>query len=307
MTETTTPYRELAAILRRHALVDGEFPTAIPGLVVSRRSRPTEPVHTAVKPCLALVVQGSKSLAIGSETLRYAVGDFLIVSLDLPIVSRVTMATAKEPHLGVGLALDIERLASLLARVDVAEVARRGDEPDARGASVNAASPLLLDGVVRLVRLLDTPGDITALAPLFTEEILYRLLTGPCALRLLSLSRADTPARSVLLATRWLRDNFAEPFRVEDLARRVGMSASSLHHHFKAQTTLSPLQYQKQIRLNEARRLIVVDKLDVGGASQTVGYQSASQFTRDYGRMFGQPPSRDAGAGLVEAPVRRSG
>jgi AraC-like DNA-binding protein len=163
----------------------------------------------------------------------------------------------------------------------------------ARGVAVNRASPLLVDAVARMLRLLDHQEDIAAMAPLYEEEILYRLLTGPCASRLLHIARADVPTKCVAKATRWLAAHFSKPLRIEGLAQHVGMSPSSFHHHFKAVTAMSPLQYQKQLRLNEARRLIVVDRLDVASASLRVGYQSPSQFTREYSRLFGCPPRRD--------------
>jgi AraC-like DNA-binding protein len=194
------------------------------------------------------------------------VGDFLVISLDLPIVSCVTVASM----LGLGLAIDPERLANVLARVDVSTMAP-SPSVTARCIAVNRAAPVLLDAVVRLLRLLDEPEHVPALAPLYEEEILFRLLTGPCASHLVHIARADTPSQSVVKAASWLREHFAEPFRMDDLARRVGMSVSSLHHHFKVVTAMSPLQYQKQLRLNEARRLILVEHVDVAGASYRVG------------------------------------
>jgi AraC-like DNA-binding protein len=241
------------------------------------------------------VVQGAKSLTVGCDSVDYGAGDFIVATMNLPVVSRVTIASAKKPNLIIGLALDTERLANLFARLDVTSLASRPNNA-ARGVAVNRASPDLIDAVVRMARLLDREDDIAGMAPLYEEEILYRLLTGPCASRLLHIARADVPTRSVAKATRWLGANFAEPLRIEDLARHVGMSVSSLHHHFKAVTAMSPLQYQKQLRLNEGRRLILVDHIDVASASLRVGYQSPSQFTREYARMFGRPPRRDANA-----------
>ena len=287
-------YEEMVAIITRHAGSDGEFTSAIPTLHLSRRSSPSQPLHTALRPCFALVVQGAKALTVGSDSLEYRVGEFLVASLDLPVISRVTAASAGKPNLGIGLAIDSERLSSVVARLDVSALRVDGA---ARGVAVNRASPLLLDAVVRLLRLLDREQDIRALAPLYEQEILYRLLTGPCASRLLHIARADTPTKCVAKAASWLGGHFAEPLRVEELARRVGMSVSSLHHHFKAVTAMSPLQYQKQLRLNEARRLMLVEHLDVATSSFRVGYQSPSQFTREYARMFGQPPRRDLVSG----------
>ncbi|AKU97854.1 Transcriptional regulator, AraC family [Labilithrix luteola] len=295
MDAKTESYRELVEIITRHTSSDGEFKTAIPTLHLSRRSSPSQPLHTALRPCFALVVQGAKSLTIGNETLEYGVGNFLVASLDLPIVSRVTAASATKPNLGIGLAIDSDRLAGMFARLDVTKLTSTAGVTT-RGVGVNRVSPPLLDAVVRLLRLLDRQEDIPALAPLYEQEILYRLLTGPCASRLLHIAKADTPTKGVAKATSWLADHFAEPLRIEELARRVGMSVSSLHHHFKAITAMSPLQYQKQLRLGEARRLILVEHLEVAHASFRVGYQSPSQFSREYARMFGKPPRRDLDA-----------
>jgi AraC-like DNA-binding protein len=288
-------YEDLVAIITRHALSDGEFTTAVPRLHLSRRSSPSQPLHTSLRPCFALVAQGAKALTVGSEGLVYRVGEFLVASLDLPVVSRVISASTTKPNLGIGLAIDPERLASVVARLDVPSLASKVDG-SARGVAVNRASPLLLDAVVRLLRLLDRPEDIPALAPLYEQEILYRLLTGPCASRLLHIARSDTPTKSVAKAATWLGEHFAEALRVEDLARRVGMSVSSLHHHFKLVTSMSPLQYQKQLRLSEARRLLLVEHADIASASFRVGYRSPSQFTREYARTFGRPPARDRDA-----------
>ena len=295
MNTNTERYRELIAIIRRHARSEGDFKTAIPTLLLSRRSSPSEPVHTGLRPCFALVVQGAKSLTVGSHSVEYGVGSFLVATLDLPVVSRVTVASATKPNLVLGLTIDHERLSQVFARLDVTSLASPPSNA-ARGVAVNRASPPLLDAVVRLLRLLDRQEDIAALAPLYEQEILYRLLTGPCASRLLHIARADVPTRSVFKATRWLGAHFTAPLRIEELARHVGMSASSLHHHFKAVTAMSPLQYQKQLRLNEGRRLILIEHLDVGSASLRVGYQSPSQFTREYARQFGRPPRADVGS-----------
>jgi AraC-like DNA-binding protein len=287
-------YRELAELVAKHARADGENATAIEHLFLSRTSAPTQPIHAAQWPCLALVVQGAKSLTIGADVFTYGVGDFLVVSLDLPVVSRVLQATTGKPTLGIGLAIDRERLANLLARVALAAPAQPSH---AFGVAVNRAAPELLEATLRLVRLLDRPRDIAALAPLVEEEILYRLLVSSAGAGLVRVARADTPSNQVVAAARWLREHLAADVRIAKLAARVGMSVSSLHHHFKAMTGSSPLQYQKQLRLNEARRLLLVERLDVSSAGYRVGDRSPSQFSREYARQYGQPPRRDvAGA-----------
>jgi AraC-like DNA-binding protein len=288
------PYQEMASIIARFATRDGEYPTAIASLFFNRRSSPTQPLHTAQWPCFALVVQGAKSLGLGAELYRYGVGDYLVVSIDLPVVSRVTEASAAVPHLGLGMAIAPDRLKDVLGRVGPARSALAPDQM--RGVGINAAPPELLDASLRLLRLLDRPEDIPALAPLIEQEILYRLLTGPFGPRLLQIATSETPSNRIARAIAWLRQNFAQPLRIEDLARHVGMSVSSLHHHFKAVTALTPMQYQKQLRLHEARRLMLMERLDVGTAGYSVGYQSPSQFSREYSRLYGLSPLRDIDA-----------
>jgi AraC-like DNA-binding protein len=288
-------YQELRDLLARFATRDAEYRTAIGSLFFARRSSPTQPLHTAQWPCFALVVQGAKSLTLGSDVYRYGVGDYLVVSLDLPVVSRVVEASPESPHLGIGLRIDPERLAEVLARIDLPRPALL---PDAmrggmRGVGVHRAPTELLDAALRLVRLLEHPGDIAALAPLVEQEIVYRLLTGPFGPRLLQIATMETPGNRVAQAIAWLRREFMQPLRIDELAARVGMSMSSLHHHFKAVTAMTPMQYQKQLRLHEARRLMLVERLDVGTAGYRVGYQSPSQFSREYSRHYGLSPTRD--------------
>jgi AraC-like DNA-binding protein len=288
------PYGELTTIVARFAATDGPYDTAIGGLFFSRQSAPTPYSHTAQWPCFALVLQGAKTLEVGADIYRYGVGDYLVVSLDLPVASRVIEASAERPYLGLGMAIDPARLKEVLARVEFLPPAVGPDEM--RGVAVNVAPPELLDATLRMLRLLDRPQDIAAMAPLLEQEILYRLLTGPLGPRLLQIATADTPSNRIAHAIDWLRDNFSRPLRIEDLAERVGMSVSSLHHHFKAVTAMTPMQFQKQLRLHEARRLMFVEHMDVGTAGYTVGYQSPSQFSREYSRLYGQSPLRDIGA-----------
>ncbi|HWM67878.1 MAG TPA: AraC family transcriptional regulator [Steroidobacteraceae bacterium] len=300
MAGSPDPYREIASIIARFATSDGECSTAIGNLFLSRRSSQTQPLHTAQWPCFALVVQGAKSLVLGPEVHRYGVGDYLVVSIDLPVVSRVTEASAEAPHLGLGMAIAPERLKEVLGRINVPRSAITPAEM--RGVAVNKAPLDLLDAAVRLLRLLDRPEDIPALASLIEQEILYRLLTGPCGPRLLQMAMIETPSNKIAQAIAWLRENFMRPLRIAELADQVGMSMSSLHHHFKAITAMTPMQYQKQLRLHEARRLMLMEHLDVGTAGYKVGYQSPSQFSREYSRLYGLSPSRDAES--VCAPTR---
>lgn len=291
MSRRPAPFREIASIISRFAPEDGEYATTIESLFFARRSSPTRPLHTAQWPCFALVAQGEKSLTLGQETYRYGVGDYLVVSLDLPVVSRTTEASSEIPHLGLGMTIDPQRLGDLLDRV----VARpSGMAVDClKGVAVNTAPPDLVDATIRYLRLLDQPEDIAAMAPLIEQEILYRLLTGPYGPRLLSFATADSPGNRIAKAIAWLRNNYMLALCIEELAEQVGMSVSSLHHHFKAVTAMTPMQYQKQLRLREARRLMLVENLDVGTAGHRVGYQSLSQFGLEYSRLYGQSPLRD--------------
>jgi AraC-like DNA-binding protein len=286
-----SPYREMVSIIARFAKSDGECSTPIGNLFFARRSSPTQPLHTAQWPCFALVVQGAKSLGLGAEVHRYGVGDYLVVSIDLPVLSRVTQASTETPHLGLGMAIAPDRLKEIIGRVGVARPTILAHEM--RGIAVNKAPPDLLDATVRLLRLLDRPEDIPALAPLIEQEILYRLLTGPFGPRLLQIATTETPSNRIAQAVAWLRENFTRPLRIEALAERVGMSVSSLHHHFKAVAAMTPMQYQKQLRLHEARRLMLMEHLDVGTAGYKVGYESPSQFSREYHRLYGLSPMRD--------------
>jgi AraC-like DNA-binding protein len=285
------PYRELASIIARFTEGDEECPTAIGNLFFSRRSSPKQCVHTAQWPCFALVVQGAKSLTLGSDVYRYGIGDYLVISLDLPVVSRVVEASAKVPNLGLGMRIEPDRLKELLARISTARPAIAVG--DMRAVAVNKAAPDLLDAVVRLLRLLDRPEDIPAMAPLIEQEILYRVATGPFGPSLLQIATIETPTNKIAQAVAWLRQNFTRTLRIEELAERVGMSTSSLHHHFKSVTAMTPMQYQKQLRLHEARRLMLVERLDVGTAGYNVGYESPSQFSREYSRLYGLSPLRD--------------
>jgi AraC-like DNA-binding protein len=291
MTLPFHPHSELASIIARFATDDGDFPTAIDNLSLFRRCSPTQPLHSAYKPGFAIVAQGAKRLTVGTDVYRYGAGHYILTSLDLPVASHVTEASVETPYLCFGLAIDSERLSDLLARVSIPRPTLAAD--GMRGLAVNIASPELLDASLRLLRLLDRLQDIGAMAPLIEQEILYRLLTGPDGPRLLQIASAESQSNKVARAVGWIRVNFAEPLRIEDLADLVNMSVSSLHHNFKAVTAMTPMQYQKQLRLQEARRLMLVDRLDVGTAGHRVGYQSPSQFSREYSRLYGMSPLRD--------------
>jgi AraC-like DNA-binding protein len=286
-------YEEMAKIVSRYATDDREHPTSINGLFLSRRTSPTQPLHTSAQPCFALVLQGEKSLTLGEEVYRYGVGNYLLVSLDLPVLAQVTQASETTPLLGLGMAINPDRLREVIGRTGPLSSTSPSDQT--RGIAVNQAASELLDASLRLLKLLDVPQDIPCLAPLIEGEILYRLLTGPFGPRLRQIAITETPSNRIAAAIAWLKKNFTHPLRIQELAHLVGMSVSSLHHHFKVVTAMTPMQFQKQLRLHEARRLMLVERLDVGSAGYAVGYPSRSQFSREYTRLYGKSPLRDIG------------
>jgi AraC-like DNA-binding protein len=293
MTGVSAIYKEMVEIVSRHANDDCEHKTLIDCLIVNRRTSSMQPLHTTQRPCFGLVLQGEKSLTLGGEAYRYGIGDYLVVSLDLPVLSQVTQASESKPLLALGMAINADRLKEVMGMAGGFRLTIPPDQT--RGVAVNKATPELLDASLRLLRLLDAPQDIPILAPLIEGEILYRLLTGPVGPRLGQIAITETPSNRIAAAISWLKENFMHPLRIEELAGRVGMSVSSLHHHFKAATAITPIQYQKQLRLHEARRLMLVERLDIGSAGYAVGYQSPSQFSREYTRLYGNSPLRDIG------------
>ena len=257
--------------------------------MLARQPTPTDPIALVVDPSLCIVAQGAKEVFLAGEVYRYDPAHSLLVSVDLPISARVVEATPARPCLAVRVSLDPSVVGELLA--DCPDAPPPG--PPARGLDVSPVEPQLLDAVARLVALLDSPRTSRPLAPLVLREVTYRVLTGPQGARLRQIAAAGAPAQRIARAVRWLRDHFADPLRVESLARQARMSLSGFHQHFKAVTGLSPLQYQKRLRLQEARRLMLGEGLDAAEAAFRVGYESPSQFSREYRRMFGAPPRRD--------------
>ncbi|SES34342.1 AraC family transcriptional regulator [Rhizobium sp. NFR03] len=293
-------------IIARFASEDGDHTTSVPGLTVHRRSEQAVPSCGAYRPSFALIAQGAKKVTLGHETYVYGGSDYLLTSFDLPVTSQIVQASPESPYLGMVFEIDVAKIPPLLAllerhgatgesRDDPARVSFEASASEQRGMTVAALTPELEDAALRLLRLLDRPGDIPALLPLIEQELIFRLLTGPHAARLRQMAMVESQSHQIGRACAWLKEHYALPLRIEDLARRVSMSVSSLHHHFKAITAMSPMQYQKQLRLQEARRLMVEDKLDAGSAGHQVGYESPSQFSREYARQFGAPPLRDAG------------
>jgi AraC-like DNA-binding protein len=276
----------LRALAARHA--EGRSKeTAIPRVAIHKGCGPTQNSSALFEPKLCLVLQGAKQIMIGDQLLYYDSANYFIASVELPATGRIIEASPEHPYLGLTLTLDWQNLAALIA--DTAE--RR--EPPGMGFCVSPVTPQLLDAWLRLMRLLDTPDDIPVLAPLCEREILYRLLQGPQGGVLRQIVKTDSRLSQIRRAAAWIRENFDQTLRIENLAALSGMSTASFHRHFKAATAMSPLQYQNMLRLRHARQMLIASG-DATRAAYAVGYESASQFSREYARMFGAPPARDA-------------
>lgn len=283
------PRSDLAAILEQFAPIDGEHKTAIPSLSLFRFSSTTEMEYGISRAALVMAAQGTKRVIVAGQA--YDCGDMrcLITSVDLPVMSQIRQATEETPYLGLALSLDVRRIADLMTDMQLS----RPDVLHVGAISASDISPSLQDSILRLVGLLKTPADIPILAPLMETEVLYRLMLSDQGPRLRHIAVNDSQTSRVAKAIEWIKEHYIERLRIEELSQRVNMSVSSLHHHFKEVTTMSPLQYQKQLRLHEARRLLVRQDCDVNKVAAQVGYESPSQFSREYSRLFGRPPLRD--------------
>jgi AraC-like DNA-binding protein len=279
---------ELAAIIMRHAPDEGMAGTALPRLSLIRADRPTVPVPSVYEACFCMIAQGSKRVSLADQSVLYDASHYLLVSLDLPLVGHVIEASPSEPYLCCKIDIDQAVLADLILAEGAP--ARRAE---LSVLAVYPSDPDLVDAVCRFVKLLDRRASIPALAPLIEREILYRLLTGPHGPALRQMAVADSRLSQVSRAIAKIRAHFHERLRIDDIATAAGMSASSLHEHFKAITRMTPLDYQKHLRLQEARRLMLAGGMSAGAAGYAVGYDSQSQFSREYHRLFGAPPRRD--------------
>jgi AraC-like DNA-binding protein len=287
----------LRELIPRHA-GEGMTRTALlPGVSVICSPTTTEPLGEVAEPALAVIAQGAKETALNGRTFAYGAGQFAIVSVELPVIGRIVQASAGEPFLAFVLELRPERIAALLLETAPAATARPGAVDAApAGLAVSDASPALLDAIGRLLALLDAPGDAAALAAGVEREVLWRLVTGPQGATVRQIGLADSRLAHLARTIRWIRGHYNEALRVEELAALATMSVSSFHRHFRAVTAMTPIQFQKQIRLHEARARLVAEPGDVAGVGFAVGYDSPSQFSREYRRLFGEPPSRDARA-----------
>jgi AraC-like DNA-binding protein len=281
----------LARLIAAYAPHDGGFDLRIPGLHVSRFSRVNkECVHALRVSSLCIVPQGAKTVIVGDEVFEYDASRMIVFSVALPVAAQVTRASQSEPYLSIRLDLDPHKIAELVLRVFP-----HGLPPVQERSAVylTAADAGMVNAATRLMECLGQPGDTELLAPLVVDEILIRLLRSPIGVRVAQMGFAESSVQRVAKAISWLRANFSQPIKVEDLAEMVHMSISSFHEHFKSVTSMSPLHYQKVLRLQEARRLMLSTMMDAGTASQRVGYLSPSQFSREYSRFYGSAPTRD--------------
>jgi AraC-like DNA-binding protein len=267
-----------------------QYTTAVPDLSLFRREEPTEPVTGMYEPSICMVAQGSKRVLLGEDTYVYDAHHYLITSVQLPTVVQVTEASRERPYLGLRLKFDLREISQLMADSNLPPPRT---QQTSRGMATGEVTLALVTAIQRLIDLLDEEKDIPILAPIIQREIIYRLLVGDQGARLRQIAAAGSQSQQIARAIDWLKSNFTQPLRIDDLAAQASMSSSTFHHHFRSMTALSPLQYQKQLRLQEARRLMLAERMDAANAAFQVGYESPSQFSREYNRLFGAPPLRD--------------
>jgi AraC-like DNA-binding protein len=287
---TAPGQRELAALVGKYSNGDGIHASAIGGVQCIKLSEPHMQLPSVYQPCVCVIVQGAKQVLLEEEIYRYAPPQFLAVSVDLPLVGQVVEASRDAPYLCLAIDIDVKQISDLITQSGDAAWSR-GDTQ--RGLFVGELDVATQDAVLRLARLLDTPRDIPVLAPLALRELHYRLLSGPYGATIAQMAIAGSNTHKIGQIIRRIKTKIAEPIRVEDLASMANMSPSSFHQHFKAVTAMSPVQYQKRLRLTEARHILLAGNADAASAAYRVGYQSVSQFSREYARMFGAPPMRD--------------
>ncbi|OZB94258.1 AraC family transcriptional regulator [Paenibacillus sp. XY044] len=282
---------ELARQIARHVPVDGVHSTAIPELCFRRASRESEPTHTINMPSLYIIVQGSKTAALAGDSFLLDPGTYMVTSVHLPVIGKIIEASPETPYLSLALTLNPDVLVDINKKSSPPPKERGKGE--GRGILVHPSTPPLLDAMLRLVHLLDTPADIDMLAPLVIREIFYRVLQGEQGAAIRQFAVIGSYAQGISSAIHQINENYAQPLVMEELATRVNMSPTTFHKQFKRVTAMSPLQYQKMIRLQTARRLLLTEGLDAATAGFQVGYGSPSQFSREYARLFGRPPMSD--------------
>lgn len=290
MSQLNQDAKQLLQIVDLWTTGRNRFDTPIKGLVLHRWESPTSPTSNVLDASLCMIAQGRKQVILGEEIYTYDSNHFLFTAIDLPIITQIIEASPEKPYLGIILRLDPYILAQLMLE---AHIPFKHTNNEKKGVAIGVVDAELNNAFVRLLKLLDTPQHIPILSPLLIKEIFYRLLMSPQGDRLKRIAATGTTGHRIVKAIEWLKSNFSRGFSVEELADMMGMSPSSFHQHFRDITSMSPLQYQKRIRLTEARRLIMAESHDISSASIQVGYESLSQFSREYKRLFGVPPSED--------------
>ncbi|RAP76323.1 AraC family transcriptional regulator [Paenibacillus montanisoli] len=286
----TTKQQELGKIIEQYSEGEGVFKTAIPSLYFMRLSNTSESSHGVYKPSFCMVVQGAKEVWLGQDRFRYSPSDYLVSSVHLPVITQVTEATPDVPYLGLRLEFSSSQVLKVLNDSELRELPKENSK---RAMFVSHIESSLMDAVIRLAHLLDNPNDIPVLAPLYTEEIIYRVLQGKNGNILRGIVMGESAIHQIRDVIEHIVNRYDRSFRIEELAELANMSVSSFHRHFKEVTALSPIQFQKQMRLQEARRLLLTESLDATDVAYRVGYESTSQFSREYSRMFGFPPILD--------------
>ncbi|RRJ67625.1 AraC family transcriptional regulator [Paenibacillus oralis] len=282
--------QQLARLLLRHAPSNGTHQTVMPSLTLMYAAHPAEPLETVHKPSVCVVAQGAKTATLAEETYRYDPSTYLITSVELPTIGRIVEASPGTPYLSLKLSFDTDVILEILNKMNLPVSA---PVEAGRGITVNRMSSSLLEAVVRLMQLLDTPEDIPMMEPLIVREILYRMLQGEPGAFLHQFAIAGSHGYNIAQAIRVINRQYDRPLAVEQLAKSANMSVSAFHKHFKRVTAMSPLQYLKTVRLQEARRLMLAESMPASDAAFRVGYESPSQFSREYARMYGKPPMRD--------------
>ena len=293
---------ELARKIAAHIQVEGPVDTDVPGLKLSRRSEPTECYSAAYEPELVVFAQGEKRISVGGTTHVCDGSNFLLTSVDLPVLGQITKASLSKPFLALVVKLEMPVVREILSQE---EFLVPEDSFGAHGMAVGKTPAELLSACCRLLDLLDTPKDIPFLGGLMQREILYRLLRSPLGRHLRAIATLGEQSNRTAKAVAWLKANYEKPLRVEELASVAQMGVSTFHHHFRSLTAMSPLQYQKRLRLHVARVRMMTEGKDAASAAFEVGYESASQFNREYSRFFGQPPMRDIKARQLAAATSR--
>ncbi|EIA0833679.1 AraC family transcriptional regulator N-terminal domain-containing protein [Vibrio parahaemolyticus] len=282
--------QKLAKLIDRWTGDANQYDTPISGLRFSRWTTPTPPTSYTHNPSICLIAQGRKRVLLGEESFIYDANHFLISSVDLPIIANIIEASEEQPYLGLIMELDLTEISQLIVDSELAFTQAKEAQ---KGIAVGELSESLLDAFVRLAELLDEGQNIKILAPIIKREIFYRLLMSEQGTRLHQIVTAGSHSHQIAKAIDWLKNNFVKPLSVGDLASYTGMSKSSFYTHFRSMTSMTPLQFQKKLRLSEARRLMLTENLDAMAATFKVGYESPSQFSREYSRLFGAPPSKD--------------